>query len=97
MEKKITYGMLLFSSFCFSQVGVNTEKPDLSSNLTVSALDQDNRYKGTLLSPMTTAQINTIQQPAKGLLAYDTERKCLKVNIGTSDDPDWKCLKTKTF
>lgn len=93
--EKMAYVMLLFSSFCFSQVGVNTKSPDVSSNLTVSATNHDNLFKGTLLSPMTTDQINSIQKPAKGLLTYDTERKCLKVNVGKPEIPDWKCVKTK--
>lgn len=91
--------MLIGTAFCacqvFGQVGVNLETPHPSSILTVAPTNQKGQYKGSLLSPMTTRQINSIPNPAKGLMVYDTDVKCLKVNKGTPAIAQWVCIRTK--
>ncbi|WP_072923301.1 hypothetical protein [Chryseobacterium sp. OV279] len=91
----ILTGAILCTSHAFGQVGINSETPHPSSNLTVAPTNLEGKYKGTLLSPMTTNQINSIPRPANGLLAYDTEKKCLKLNKGNSTQPQWVCINTK--
>ncbi|MFN1218846.1 hypothetical protein ACKW6Q_17915 [Chryseobacterium kwangjuense] len=91
----ILIGGVLATSYAHGQVGINTTTPHPSSILTVAPTDINGQYKGSLLSPMTTGQINSITNPAKGLLVYDTTVKCLKVNSGIPTAPKWACIKTK--
>ncbi|WP_262909802.1 hypothetical protein [Chryseobacterium arthrosphaerae] len=42
-----------------------------------------------------TTRINSITNPAKGLMVYDTDVKCLKVNKGTPETAQWVCIRTK--
>jgi hypothetical protein len=96
MEKILTLtGVILCASHAFGQVGINSATPHPSSILTVAPTDLKGQYKGTLLNPMTTNQINSIPNPANGLLAYDTEKRCLKVNKGNPAQPQWLCINTK--
>ncbi|SIR56045.1 MULTISPECIES: hypothetical protein [Chryseobacterium] len=84
---------LFFSTLLFSQVGINTESPDASSNLTVAPTDRKTPagYKGTLLSAMSSANRLQIASPATGLLVYDTDQRCLMSNNGTPAAPVWAC------
>ncbi|CAH0205735.1 hypothetical protein [Chryseobacterium sp. Bi04] len=96
MKKILIFtGVILCTSHAFGQVGINSETPHPSSILTVAPTNLKGQYKGTLFSPMTTNQINSISKPANGLLAYDTEKKCLKVNKGNSTQPQWVCINIK--
>ncbi|WP_223606292.1 hypothetical protein [Chryseobacterium sp. OSA05B] len=96
MKKKlILIGVTLYTSHTFGQVSINSETPHPSSILTIAPTDLKGQYKGTILSPMTTSQINNIPNPAKGLIVYDTLVKCLKVNKGTPTVSQWVCIKTK--
>ncbi|SHF83494.1 hypothetical protein, partial [Chryseobacterium sp. OV279] len=92
----ISIGVILCTSNVFGQVGINSATPHPSSNLTVAPTDLKGQYKGTLLSLMTTSQVNSIANPAKGLLVYDTQLKCLKVNKGTPAASQWVCIKTRS-
>ncbi|MCQ9639532.1 hypothetical protein MP478_09025 [Chryseobacterium sp. WG14] len=91
----ILTGVILCTSYAFGQVGINSATPHPSSNLTVAPTNLEGQYKGALLSPMTTSHINSIPKPANGLLAYDTEKRCLKVNKGNSTQSQWVCINTK--
>lgn len=63
--------LLIFSNFSlFSQVGIGTVSPDLSSMLDVSSTSQ-----GILTPRMTTAQRVAIATPANGLLVYDLDER----------------------
>ena len=55
-------------------------------------LDIQDTAKGVLVTRLTMAQRNAIVKPAFGLLILNTTRKCLEMNIGNPDVPDWKCL-----
>ncbi|WP_291873119.1 hypothetical protein [Chryseobacterium sp.] len=92
----ILIGVILCTSSVFGQVGINSAAPHPSSNLTVAPTDLKGQYKGTLFSPMTTSQINSIANPAKGLIVYDTLLKCLKVNKGTPAASQWVCVNTRS-
>lgn len=74
------------------QVGIGTSAPDVSANLHVSPTNTSNQYKGTLLGTMSTANRNSISQPATGLMIYNTTDNCLQVNNGTPGSPRWECL-----
>lgn len=82
----VILSMLLFTS-SYAQVGINTANPDKSTILDVFSQD-----KGVLLPRLSTAQRNTISNPAHSLLIYDTAKKCLSQNIGTPTNPDWLCI-----
>lgn len=92
------YDVDRYCFLCLSSIRagrVNLETPHPSSILTVAPTNQKGQYKGSLLSPMTTRQINSIPNPAKGLMVYDTDVKCLKVNKGTPAIAQWVCIRTK--
>jgi hypothetical protein len=42
-----------------------------------------------LIAQLTTEQVNAIQNPAIGLLIYNTDLNLLQVNIGTETAPQW--------
>jgi hypothetical protein len=63
-------------------VGIGTITPDPSAILHV-----ESSTKGFL--PPRLASPSIIQNPAEGLLIYNTTLKCLQVNIGTPAVPNW--------
>ena len=67
--KKITLIILvtLFNAQLFSQVGIGTTNPDLSSSLHI-----ESTTTGLLIPRVTEIQKNTINSPATGLLIYQT-------------------------
>lgn len=60
--------VLLFSVQLYSQVGIGTTDPEVSSILDMSSTTQ-----GMLAPRMTTVQRNAISSPAEGLLVFDTD------------------------
>ncbi len=48
--------------------------------------------RGFLPPIMNTTQRDNINQPAKGLMIYNTDKDCIEVNKGTKDAPIWECL-----
>ncbi|HEX6180419.1 MAG TPA: hypothetical protein VFZ47_04190, partial [Chitinophagaceae bacterium] len=75
-----------YSSFA-QNVGIGTLTPDASA-----ALDISNTGKGLLIPRMSTAAINSITNPAKGLFVYDSVTNQLMVNTGTPAVPSWKAV-----
>lgn len=69
MKKKTTLISFTFFLFitCFAQVGINTENPHESA-----MLDVESTQKGVLMPRMTSQQRMAIQNPADGLLVFDT-------------------------
>lgn len=59
-------------------VGINTNSPDPSA-----ALDIQSTQQGVLTPRLTTTQRNALQNPAQGLLIYNTTIKCFEVFGGT--------------
>ncbi len=83
--------MILFTSVMQGQVGINTNTPDKSSIVEMSAKD-----KGLLIPRLTKQERAAIIEPANGLLVYDTDRQCLSQNIGMPASPEWTCLGNNT-
>ena len=65
-------------------VGIGTNSPHASA-----ILDITHSSKGVLIQRMTPQQVLNIQQPAKGLLVYDSTSNQLMVNKGTNAVPNW--------
>ncbi|CAI8759524.1 hypothetical protein [Chryseobacterium sp. IT-36CA2] len=85
MKKALLLLTNLFFSLVYSQVGINTSKPDPSS-----ALDIFSANKGALIPRI--GNVSGISQPATGLLIYDVNKKCLSQNTGTPTSPNWICI-----
>ncbi|MES2574572.1 MAG: hypothetical protein V4572_06495 [Bacteroidota bacterium] len=66
LSKALMLVCLLFGTSVFSQVGIGTTNPELSSVLDISSTTQ-----GMLFPRMTTAQRVAISAPANGLTVYD--------------------------
>src|SRR6186713_154192 len=79
--------LVLLISYCsFSQsVGIGTTVPDVSAALDITATN-----KGLLIPRMTITSINAINNPARGLLVYDSIANQIMVNIGRSALPNWQ-------
>lgn len=89
----IIFTLLFMSTSLFSQesgTGIGTHLPNPSA-----ALDVVNNAGGILIPRMTENQKNAIDNPASGLLVYDTTKKCISQNSGTSSVPLWVCLSVK--
>ncbi|APY10335.1 hypothetical protein BWZ22_03375 [Seonamhaeicola sp. S2-3] len=84
--KKIALTIILFISIYdgFSQVGIGTTSPDASSILHVESTN-----KGMLTPRLTTTERNSISNPAKGLLIYNTTLDLFEYNSGTASAPIW--------
>lgn len=80
---------LLVSQTSVAQVGIGTVNPDASSILDVTSID-----KGFL--PPRVANTSTINNPATGLMIYNTTEKCIQVNIGTPASPEWTCMNSNS-
>lgn len=93
MKKIAPLIMLLCSSYyyCTAQVGVGTTNPDASSILHVESTD-----KGVLIPRLTTAQINTIVNPANGLMVYNTDLNEFQFNCNSTASPVWTDISHNT-
>ena len=66
--KKITYLFFLFvTTISFSQIGIGTTSPDASSALDLSSINS-----GLLIPRMIESERDAIQDPATGLMVYQT-------------------------
>ena len=84
--------MLAIQLFTFSQgIGIGTTTPHASAIVDISTAS-----KGLLIPRMTTAAINSISNPAKGLLIYDSVKNQLMVNMGSSVTPSWQSITTNS-
>ncbi|MEO6405069.1 MAG: hypothetical protein ABIY51_16305, partial [Ferruginibacter sp.] len=66
----------------------NTATPANASSM----LDISSTTKGLLIPRMSTAAITSVNNPAKGLLVYDSSKNQLMVNMGTAAIPDWQTI-----
>ena len=89
MKKKILLLMIAIGclSSIYAQVGINIAVPDPSAALDIVSTD-----KGMLIPRMTTVQRTAINNPATGLLVYDTNLKEIYQNAGTPPAPIWVAL-----
>jgi hypothetical protein len=86
----LTLVILLSYSSVSAQVGIGTDMPDPSS-----ILDIDSKNKGLLMPRLTTTQRDSIIDPAKGLMIYNTTLNDCQVNVGESTLPIWTGTNTK--
>lgn len=99
MKRIITYFFSFFllagiQNIIFAQAAQTTPNGTLIANQNLAAamptssiFEVRSNNKGMLPPRMTTAQINAIASPEKGLMAYDTEQNCLKAYDGIQ----WQC------
>ncbi|KIA92676.1 hypothetical protein B8T70_22105 [Flavobacterium sp. AJR] len=93
MIKKLAFQFSILSLFFFvnfqgySQVGILTSTPDVSS-----ALDISSNKKGVLIPRLSNAQKWAISKPAHSLLVFDTDENSISQNIGTEKVPVWNKL-----
>ena len=64
--------LLLWTTFAYSQVGINTPNPHVSAALEIQS---GTGPKGILIPRMTTLERNSINNPAESLLVYDLTDK----------------------
>jgi uncharacterized protein (TIGR02145 family) len=55
-------------------------------------LDVQSTSKGFLPPRMTSAERSAIQNPATGLIIFNTTLNCVEMNMGTPAQPTWNCL-----
>jgi uncharacterized protein (TIGR02145 family) len=55
-------------------------------------LDVQSTSKGFLPPRMTSAERSAVQNPATGLIIYNTTLNCVEMNMGTPAQPTWNCL-----
>lgn len=80
---------VLISLGIYSQIGIQTETPDLSSALDIVSTD-----KGLLIPRMTNAQKLAIGSPEEGLLVYDSDQNCISqyTYLSSISAMGWTCL-----
>ncbi|MFD2523920.1 NHL repeat-containing protein [Emticicia soli] len=95
LKKTLLIALAIFCQFSlWGQGAQTTPTGTLIANQNAAAampasalLELRSTNKGMLPPRMTTAQINAIASPATGLMAYDTDLKCLKTYNGSQ----WAC------
>ncbi len=70
-----------------AQTVIGAPAPDPSA-----MLDVQSTSKGFLPPRMTTAERNAIENPATGLLVFNTTLNCIEMNVGGPSQPAWACL-----
>ncbi|CAN1502113.1 hypothetical protein MCEGE10_00532 [Flavobacteriaceae bacterium] len=86
--KKLQCLILLFilfdAHYTHAQIGIGTQTPNASAVLDITSTE-----KGFLLPRMTTVQRDAIQNPANGLLIYNTTTNSLEVFIISGSISSW--------
>ncbi|WP_028376599.1 hypothetical protein [Leeuwenhoekiella sp. MAR_2009_132] len=78
MLKNLRFLLFILPAMVFAQVGIGITSPDASS-----ILDVTSSTRGVLLPRMTTAQMNSIASPVKGLTIFNSETNSYYYNDGT--------------
>jgi len=65
--------VVLYGLICNAQVGIGTENPDESA-----VLELESTEKGFLPPRLTNTERDAIQNPAEGLVIYNTDSKCMQ-------------------
>ncbi len=92
--KTTTILIFFLIAYCFAftqNVGIGTIAPHSSAQLDIT-----NSAKGLLIPRMGTSGVISINNPAKGLLVYDSVKNQLMVNMGSSTAPDWQTIVFKS-
>ena len=84
MKNLLTFTLFLYSVISFSQVGVGTTAPNQSAILDISSSD-----KGFLMPRMDKIKREQINNPATGLLVYQTNDN---KGFYYFDGNNWQCL-----
>lgn len=78
---------ILIPLLATAQVGIGNNSPDTSSILDISSIET-----GVLIPRMTTSQRNMINNPANGLLIYNTDSDQFQYNSNSNITPIWQAL-----
>ncbi|MFT6096438.1 MAG: hypothetical protein ACJAT0_001782 [Nonlabens sp.] len=94
MKNNVSF-LLLFvisisSSNLYAQVGIGTRSPDVSA-----VLDIQSQNKGMLMPRLTSVQRDLIEEPANGLMIFNTTLNDAQINLGDAMSPLWSGTKTK--
>lgn len=93
MKKILIFVQLFISISSIGQsVGIGTNAPDTSA-----ILDLTHISKGLLIPRLSTAAVNAITFPARGLLVYDSTANVLMVNTGTPVLPQWTAVSSNAW
>lgn len=79
----ILLGLFIFPKTSMAQIGIGTTEPHISS-----IVDVKSKNKGFLPPRMNKAQMNSINNPAEGLMVYCTNC-CLGGNLSFNDGTEW--------
>jgi hypothetical protein len=84
--------LLLFYSAAPGQgVAVNNQSKPADAS---AILDLSSNNKGILIPRLTTAERNSITQPATALLIFNNDLKVFQVNTGSGAQPNWQNIVT---
>ncbi len=80
--------LTVFSLPASAQTVIGGTVPDSSAVLNIQSTSS-----GVLFPRMTTAQRDSIANPAEGLMMYNATTKCLEINLGDPAFPMWMAIK----
>ena len=93
MKKIFFFAIMLILSVSINNIlaqgvaiGEQGSLPDNSAILDMQVTD-----KGFLPPRLTADERDAIDNPAEGLIIYNTDEKCLQFNFGTPNNPGWIC------
>jgi len=93
---KVSFQRLIVILFCICCKTGNAQNISINNSAMPpdgsAILDVSSSSKGLLIPRLNTAAINTINNPAKGLLVYDSSKNQLMVNMGTALAPNWQTI-----
>lgn len=78
---------IILTTNIYSQVGIGTTTPDGSASLDISSTN-----KGLLIPRLNNTQRDAINNPATGLLIFNTASNTFQYNYGSSSMPSWYSL-----
>ena len=90
MKTTLLFLSLFLAHSLSAQVGIGTTAPEASSILDVKSTEVVK--KGFLPPRLNTTQRDGVIMPATGLIIYNTDLKCVEINIGTPTLKEWKCV-----
>jgi uncharacterized protein (TIGR02145 family) len=83
----------IFTVFVFFSISVYSQNViGGSSGDPTAILDLQSTEKGLIIPRMSTEQRTAINNPASGLMIFNTSLQCLELNVGSPEQPFWSCL-----